>query len=89
MTGVGGSSSRNRTLQQALATRLAGVHIAAVAIGNWLDVYEMDNVVSRPYQSNVVAVRRFEQLTNNTAAQKQVHDIICGSELTDFVVQRL
>lgn len=80
VTGVGGSSNRRRTEQQAYAARLAGIQIAAVAVGGWLDVYELDNVVSQPYRSKVVTVDRFDDLQNTTDARRQVHDIICASE---------
>lgn len=66
-------------------TRLSGAHIAAVAIGTWLDVYEVNNVVSQPYRANVVAVKRFDQLSNDTTGRKQIRDIICNSERIDVL----
>jgi hypothetical protein len=80
LTGVGGSSSRYSAIEKASLSRRTGVHIAAVAIGNWLDMYEIDNVVSQPYSLNVITVNRFEQLSNNTIAQTNVVNIIQGSE---------
>lgn len=80
LTGVGSSVNGHLTQQQASAVRMAGIHIAAVAIGNWFNVFEIDNVVSPPHQINAITVDHFDELLNTTgAALDALHNIICSS----------
>jgi collagen type VI alpha len=73
----GPSNNQNSTLQEATLTKNANIRIVAMGIGNWLNNYEFQNMVSYPYQENTVTVPNFAGLTSS--ANSDIHDTICSN----------
>ena len=74
----GGSSDQTATLDEAALTRKAGIRIIAMGIGNWLNMYEMQNMPNYPYQQNTILVPKFADL-NTTTVQENLHNLICSN----------
>lgn len=74
----GGSSDQASTLNQSSTTKKAGIRIVGVGIGNWLNVYEIQNMVSSPYQMNMLNVSNFDQLST-AEVQEDIHNVICSN----------
>jgi collagen type VI alpha len=73
----GGSNDQSGTLSQAALLRTAGCQIITVGIGGWLNMYELQNIASSPYQHNSMTVPSFNALTSEV--RDNLHNIICSN----------
>ena len=73
----GESNNKEATLREATLAKTAGIQLLTVGIGSWLDMNELQNMASYPYQKNMYHVDRFDALSGllNT-----FRDYICGSK---------
>ena len=72
----GGSNNGASTLAEAFLVRQMAT-IVAIGVGNWLSMYELNNVASYPYQANVIFVNNFTVLQSFSA---KLRDVICLSK---------
>lgn len=80
----GGSNNKMLTLDEAGLAKKAGIHVMAIGIGNWVDVYELNAMSSYPYSNNIITVNRFSDLTS---IKLQLRNMICESETTNHNYQ--
>lgn len=73
----GASDNQNLTLQEATLTKNAKIRIVALGVGNWLNMYEFQNMVSYPYQENTVTVSNYAGLTQSV--NDDLHNTICSN----------
>ena len=73
----GASNNAQQTLSEARLTRLAGIHVITVGVGNWLDQYELEAMASYPTEKNRYHVRNFNDLAGLSDTLK---NIVCDSE---------
>jgi collagen type VI alpha len=73
----GASSNQNKTLEEASLTKNAKIRIVSLGVGNWLNAYEFQNMVSYPYQENTVTVPNYAGLTQ--PVNDDMHNTICSN----------
>lgn len=73
----GGSSDSNKTIQEATLTKNANIRIISLGVGKWLNTYELQNMVSYPYQENTVTADYYTSLTQ--AVADDMHNTICSN----------
>jgi Mg-chelatase subunit ChlD len=73
----GASNDQTATLNEAAMTRSNGIHVITVGIGGWLNMYELQNIASAPYQHNTQIVPGYAGLT--PAVRDEIHDLICSN----------
>ena len=86
VTNGASNSERNAVMAASFCKRL-GIHIIVVAVGNWLNVFEINNMASWPHDRNTFFYRNFESLQNaNNDDLHRLHDLVCSSKLmlSDF-----
>ena len=54
----------------------------AVGIGDWLDKYELYTIATHPYQTNVILIPKYDDLS--TISQR-LEDSICNSKYDFFI----
>ena len=59
----GKSNNREETLQEAVATRKAGIHLVVIAVGNSVEQDELRGIATDPDEENVFIVQDFFALT--------------------------
>lgn len=85
----GASDDKKATLDAAREARARGIHIFAVAVGNWLDVQEINAVTTYPYAKNKFHLANFQSLDNDLI--RSLKDLVCNCELIKlpFVLQHV
>ena len=78
----GNSNNRERTINEARATRRDGVHIFVAIIGNWYQEQEINAMASYPYQQNVMKLPRWSNL--DQGFKDKMRSLICNSEYWDI-----
>lgn len=73
----GKSNDPDSTLRQALNCRAKGIHIAAMGIGEDVDVNELSRIVTEPADKNLIKVTDFNSLT---LFQTQLLNSLCNSK---------
>jgi collagen type VI alpha len=73
----GASDNQNMTLAEATLAKNAKIRVVALGVGNWLNMYEFQSMVSYPYQENTVIVPNFAGLTQS--AEDDLHNTICSN----------
>lgn len=73
----GPSNNLNKTLEEATLTKNAKIRVVGLGVGNWLNAYEFQNMVSYPYQENTVTVTTYPGL--NQAVSDDMHNTICSN----------
>lgn len=74
----GGSKNQNATLSETALMKQAGIRIIVLGVGNWLNMYELQNMPSSPYQQNMMNVSSFSSL-NSSDVEEDLHDRICSN----------
>ena len=59
----GKSNNRKRTLEEAVATRKAGIHIVVIGVGSSIEEEELRGIATDPDDDNVFIVKDFYALT--------------------------
>ena len=75
----GASNDDRTTLMEAKATRIAGIHVITVGVGNWLDEYELEAMASYPTERNRFHVQDFASLGG---LRDRLRDTVCDSTLS-------
>ena len=75
----GGSNDKEKTITEAVATKVAGIHLISMGIGDWTDKYELVAMASYPYDRNYIEVDTFGSLDLFT---DRLQDVICNSTST-------
>lgn len=73
----GNSDDTEETLRQVKFLRERGVHIITAVIGSWLDLYELQQISSYPYQQNVIQASGFSGLQ---ALLNPLRDAVCNGK---------
>ncbi|ELU05673.1 hypothetical protein CAPTEDRAFT_217523 [Capitella teleta] len=73
----GASDDKEETLDAAREARRRGIHIFVVAVGNWLDVQEINAIATYPYEKNRVQLENFRSLNEDFA--RRMKDLVCNS----------
>ena len=79
----GESSDPTATMREARALKAAGVHVMSVAIGNWLNIYELQAIASYPVDRNLIRVNNFDALNNIVFTIK---DAVCDSKCVPLTI---
>ena len=74
------SSSNNEqaTLEAAALCRRSEIYVIVLAIGNWLNLYEVNNIASQPYSKNVIFLNDYQSLNNSISG---IRNLYCNSKL--------
>jgi len=78
----GGSNDKQATQDEAFLLRKSGVTIIVIGIGNWIDMMELNNMASFPYQSNRLLI----SFTNLSSIQNIVRDSACNGEMEFHII---
>ena len=73
----GGSNDAVGTVTEALRLKARGIHVLVVAIGNWMNKYELGSIASYPESSNVLYMSNYNRLSDNRAT---FISFMCGSK---------
>ena len=73
----GVSNNKRQTLDEAQATRRAGITMITVGVGGWFDMNELNGVASYPYQSNQLLVPKFSALDSY---RDPLANMLCNSK---------
>ena len=73
----GESDNRTATLMEAVRAMNDGTHIIALAVGGWLDRYEINSIASYPSSVNAIYGSNFSSIA---AFAKDIQLAICDSE---------
>ena len=73
----GESDNRTATLQEAVRAMNDGTHMIALAVGNWLDRYEINSIASYPSRVNAIFGSNF---TSIASFAKDIQLTICDSK---------
>jgi hypothetical protein len=79
----GASDNKEATLEAAREARKRGIHIFVVAVGNWLDVQEINAIATYPYEKNKMHLENFNSL--NEELVLNIKDLVCNS--TSLITQ--
>ena len=81
----GSSDDKQRTLAEAREAKRKGIHVFVVAVGNWLDIQEINAIASYPYERNKFHLQNFQSL--NDELMRSIKDLVCNSELHNSSVK--
>ena len=73
----GGSNDHVGTVTEALRLKAMGVHILVIAIGNWMNKYELGSIASYPESSNIVYISNYDRLSD---IRSTFVSFMCGSK---------
>ena len=73
----GESVNRTATLQQAQQAKAEGIHIIALAVGNWQDKYEINSMASYPSRVNAIYGSNFTLIAQYAV---DIQYLVCDSE---------
>ena len=66
----GGSNKFQDTVDEARLTRLAGIQMVVVAVSNWVNQVEINEIATDPDTANVYNVANFNDITSITSGLK-------------------
>ena len=75
----GRSSDQAATLAAADRARRAGIYVIAVGLGNYLNVYELDNIASQPRAQNSLKFARVDDVSSRSVLLL-MYNLVCTSE---------
>jgi len=73
----GSSNDQAGSIDEAAFAKLSLIRIIGLGIGNWLNMYELQNVVTAPYLHNSIAVPNYSSLT--LQLRDDLHNLICSN----------
>lgn len=71
----GGSTDKRATQDEAYALRNTGATVVVLAVGQWIDRLELNNMASYPYSENSIVVSQYSQLPS---IKSRLSDIACN-----------
>lgn len=74
----GVSMNETMAIMEASKCKRRGVHIVVIAVGIWLNFYEVKNVASWPHNDTVLYVESFQMLSKDNGTP--LIELICNSK---------
>lgn len=72
----GNSNEKEKTVTEAMAAKADGIHIITMALGGWLDEYELRAIASDPWKTNLIEVTSYQLLPDFI---DQIRNLVCNN----------
>ena len=76
----GRSSDQAATLAAADRARRAGIYVITVGLGNYLNVYELENIASQPREQNSLKFAKVDD-KSSLSILLTMYNLVCASEI--------
>ena len=81
----GNSNDKDATVEEAMAAKTSGIHIITMALGGWLDEYELKSIASHHWETNLIEAEFYDELNNFI---QPLRNLICNSKSV-FIVSEV
>ena len=73
----GNSNNIKDTMSEAFLLKQCGVHVIVIAVSDWINEDELQNIASFPHEINYFLLEHFNELDNLV---DQIRNLVCNSK---------